>query len=549
MGLGIDRGSVSSFFVETVDPALWLLLIVLGVHRLAASARSMPRRSLVALAATAGLSVVLAASLCPSRVGDVLNHVYYHGNELQGQITRYGCGVEALLVLVSSVFLPTDDVLAGLNLCAGATSVVLVYALARRVGYGRFVAHTAALMLAVAPLAIRFIPTHERYPLYICTMLAGFCMLYSFFDEHRPSDLAAAVLAVALSAQCRPEALAAVGLACALGVLEASRPPPLALAERKRQRLALFIALGGLVLLLAWPEAMMLSDVRTVGGIFLMQRYLGRLLVFFPPHNVFINPAYTPFVWSALGVVGLAVVGEADRRRRSWLLLAALVLTLALGDHPVTNYQRANARYYVPSLPFYFILAASGLATAIERLRPRLLPRVGPAAAVCMGALAFFNVPGVLRDTTADQEYRFLSRELARLPVGCTIVTAVWSSEDRGLQTPSGMAAPIAREQSWRRAEATGAMSREALVGDDGCAALYLPANCYVGPPGNDDPLSPESGCLRMRAEAGEAIAEADVTNAPFRAERYRGDSLHVGLYWLTRPDERAPRAGTTRTR
>src|SRR5439155_7243276 len=112
-----------------------------------------------------------------------------------------------------------------------------------------------------------------------------------------------------------------------------------------------------------------------------------------------------------------------------------------------TDYQLSNARYFLASLPFYCFLSASGFHRVVEFLVRRLRAtawNLSESAAhlvapMALASLAALPARGVLRDTTADQEYRFLQRSLRSVPEGCTLVTIdPWN--DRGLRPPFSLA-------------------------------------------------------------------------------------------------------------
>ena len=298
---------------------------------------------------------------------------------------------------------------------------------------------------------------------------------------------------------------------------------------------------------------MVASDMGQVGATYLWPSQGANASVRFriwePDRNVFLNRAYTPLAWPLFAAVGLVFDPCVNWRLRAWVLLSAAALTALLANYPVsgafvgTDYQLSNARYFLASLPFYCFLSASGLHGVVEFLVRRLRAtawNLSESAAhlvapMALASLAALPARGVLRDTTADQEYRFLQRSLRSVPEGCTLVTIdPWN--DRGLRPPILLGEAVRRNQKWRLEQ--DAPNSGAQSGEEQCAALYLPANCYVGPPVDDaHPWSPEKICAEFAARAGPAIAQAEIANAPFRGEKYRGETLKIGVYWIKRPD------------
>ena len=540
----LSLGGISMLFLRVVDPALCIVLLIGSGMSLMRAAKRAAWQSAAALAATVMLGLLLAVGVCPSRVGDISIHVF------PGRITQYGASIEALLATLGLLVPPSDDVIAGINVVAGAGTLVAVFAMTRLLGARPRVAHTAALLFAVIPANLRFIFTFERYPLFLFTMFSGFSLLLAFLSERRRRDLIAAVAAFTLAVQCRPEGFMATLLGGALLFACADR---IAALDRASKR-ALFLAIGTHLALIAAPLAVMVaSDMGQVGATYLWPSQGANASVRFriwePDRNVFLNRAYTPLAWPLFAAVGLVFDPCVNWRLRAWVLLSAAALTALLANYPVsgafvgTDYQLSNARYFLASLPFYCFLSASGLHGVVEFLVRRLRAtawNLSESAAhlvapMALASLAALPARGVLRDTTADQEYRFLQRSLRSVPEGCTLVTIdPWN--DRGLRPPILLGEAVRRNQKWRLEQ--DAPNSGAQSGEEQCAALYLPANCYVGPPVDDaHPWSPEKICAEFAARAGPAIAQAEIANAPFRGEKYRGETLKIGVYWMKRPD------------
>ena len=139
---------------------------------------------------------------------------------------HYGRGIEGLLILVSPLMGSGEDTLVGINLAVAILTIPLIYALTRRLGYGTTTSQLTALLLALAPLHMRFSPTYNRYIVFVFLMLLGWTMLLAFLARRDPVDLVLSFCALALGMQCRPEA--AVLPLAALGLLVAHASPRMA---------------------------------------------------------------------------------------------------------------------------------------------------------------------------------------------------------------------------------------------------------------------------------------------------------------------------------
>jgi hypothetical protein len=495
------------------------------------------RRAALALLGVAGVALALRLLLPPFGPGDIKNTLLaaydgWLGGAGGDAVGRYGRAPEGLLAWAFLV-LPRDDrTVAGLFLVFAVLSAPLLSALARRLSLSRAVGLTAALLWAVAPLAVRFGPTTSRYAPLVFLALAGWTLLLAWLDERRPADLVASVLALTLASQCRPEALFLPAVTLALVVARGLAPAPgVAAAAGWRGRWLLFAAGAAHLLLLAIPAAPLLAAA-AAGGPDVAAYLPGRRPLWDPDHNPFLSPAFTPVAWPVLAAIGL--VGglvRGPRRATAWLGLGALSLAALLAGAPVRDGQLLNARYHLTALPLHLLLVAQGLEFVLGALsRRRAIARPALAlAALALAATAALPMTRVTRDTAANAEYRFLRAHLAAVPDDCQVV--YWYPDaDHGLRPQPGLSRSAGRRHRWLHADDWPA----AAAGGADCAVFWRSAACAAA---GDERLAVERrACAGLLAQQMGAIAEASVPAVPIRAERYEGDPLPVGLYWLRRP-------------
>jgi hypothetical protein len=521
-----------------INPALWMLFLACSAFILARDVRRLDVRSRLALAGTVVLGVVLSLTAGPSTLGDIghrTNHDAYASAHTGFGL--YGLGVESLLYLVSFFTEASDRTLAALNVVAAALSVVALHGLVRVLNGSPRSALTAALFLASSPLFLRFNHTFERLPVYLLLALVGLVTLLTFLRRRRTVDLVASMAAFVLAAQCRPEGFTILLPAAGLGAAAWHHVRTMDRASAWRLGLAACLTLA----LLAVPVYYMVVDKLPVAA----EQLALRRHAWHPGSNVFLNGSYTPLAWTLLAVVGLWLGDGLPWRARAWLLATALLLTELFSAYAIDPYHRSNARYYLASLPFYYILAAAGLHGALSRglgllpagVTARFSTGIRLVSTLAVAGLSIGVGPRMLARTTVDQEYAFLAENLKRVPAGCTIVSAA-ALEDGGYLASSASVNASGREYRWRDLPMLQSFATpQTLTDGDACAVFYLSGNCSIEwwhAPGCEE--DPTSACRPFLVHAGPALAEARLTNVPFRGEVYRGESVKVGLYWLTPP-------------
>ena len=519
---------------------LWLLLPLLWVLLLLASAAGLwQRRSALrpdkALLAVTGLGLALRVILPPFGPGDFFNSLAdaYRGLAGVFEMGRYGRAPDVLLAMVFGVTGPSDDVVIALNLAAGTASIPLLACLARRLGHPRWVALTAALLLAVAPLHVRFSPTYNRYILLVALMLAGWTLLLAWIEERRPADLCAATCALALGPQCRPDGMVlpavtvALLVACSVG------------ARLRRSRgtgLAAWAAVGLHLLVLVPPAlavAALVEGLPQVRNPAAPAEALANLAdVVNPEHNAFLSAAVSPRAWIVLPLLGLAAPPGRRILLLLWLAAGAVLATAAVTAAGTANVI-LNARYHLMALPFYLLLSAGGVMTLWKLIAP-VAARVKlpvsatrPALALIAAGLASLVLPEVTRDTTLNAEYRFLREHLAKLEDGCVILSFDPQSADLGFRPDETLSISSGREHTWV------ASPRELDAARVSGAAYYHAASCGTLPRVEAPLAEQEEICGYGLRHRGEAIATADLPVRTIVGLHYRRDPVSVGLYRL----------------
>ncbi len=525
---------IERLYVRFVIPLLWLALAILGVVKLVAGRCALGRaaagQTAALLLALFLVALALRLWLPPMGPGDIKNTLLaaYDGwprGHGYFEVGRYGRAPEGLLAWVFLVLPVRDLSVVMVNLLLACSCVPLLYGLARRLGLPRETALVGALLLVVAPLHVRLSPTTSRYiPLIFLTLL-GLQLSLAWLNERRVHDLAAAVIALVLASQCRPEALALPAIVLLLVVFRGLTPTT-------GQGRAWPLAPAGAIyaLLLVVPAAPLVS-VALAGGPGVSPYVVGSRPVFDPAHNPFLNGAFTPLVWPALAAGG-ALFGllAGPRRTTAWLILAALFLAGLLATVRVPEGHILNARYHLTALPFLLLLTAHGL-TALLAVAARVRPApawASVAVAVAIAALAAGPMPAVTRDTTMNAEYRFLRDNLAKIPDDCVIVHW-YPPHDHGLRAQPTLSRSVGRRHRWLSSE-----GRLDDLPDDRCLVYWRNGACH-GPRGDAPAPHP---CELLDRAAGDAIAEAVLPAVPVREEHYEGDYLKVGLYRLA-PERR----------
>lgn len=517
--------TLEGLYANTLLPALWLLLLALAIAIGIGRLRKPERRTLLLVAVTTlGLALRLAFSReGPGDLFDNLEAAYRvavdpHSPGL-GAMTLYGPAGESLLLLLFHALPVSHETVFTLDLIASTATIPAIYTFSRRLRSSPDEALVAALLLAVAPLALRFAATDNRYAMLVLLLLVGWTLLLAFLEEGRLLDLLAATIALSLASQLRPEVVylpvATAGLVLAWSL---SRDKPS--QKRPTTYLPLLVALAIHAALLALPYAATFAEL--AGN----DDWAGRLTtasrpLFSPNHNAFLSPAYTPFVWPFLALVGLLARADRQRWLTLWLIGAALVAVAVVAPNRVTG-DVWSARYHLVSLPLWLILAGRGLALLKSR-------RAVAAGAMLSAALAAWPAYDLLQETTVEAEHAFLRSALAAVPDDCNIVTYDPQGEDLGLRPSVSLSITAGRwNHRWIPKPEP----------DVTCQLYYLNASCACL--GVRDPRHQATACSESLHKDRVPLARAQLPNRSAAGDRYPAGPIPVGLYWLQRP---APRS------
>ena len=291
---------------------------------------------------------------------------------------------------------------------AAAAWVATTYGLARELLTDRRTALLAAGVVALSPLTLIHGGLYLSY-VFTAALLTGAaaCLVRGVrLGSRRALTGAGALFGAALLT--RPLDVALVALPCGVYGLIRLRRQPRAAARR-----ALWVAVGVapfVLVLLAYNARVTGSPVQaplSAGGPLVNKLGFGQrqMVPDHPPltygvhtavHALLLGLRTLPgFLFGGVLIVGLAALGALPRRQRlERLLLVALALAFPAGyffwftsllaaTHAVNG---IGPHYYVPSLGFLAILAASGLLALAHRWRPALV--VGLVAAVPVTAWA-----------------------------------------------------------------------------------------------------------------------------------------------------------------
>ena len=518
-------------YVHWVLPSLWLLFLALGAAAAARELRRIGGRRLLTVALLFAGALTLRVLLPPFGPGDIKNTLLsaYQGWPLAGldAVGRYGAGVEGLLVWLFQLLPTSDDTVVGASLVLGSLSVPLLGALARRLGFSPRAAFFAALLLALSPLHIRFSPTTGRYTFLIFLLLAGWSLLLVWLERGSRLALAGAVLGLTLAVQCRPEAVATPVLSAGLLLSQFGRRRERLRAGRRAIGLA--AAVHGALLVV--PLLPLLAQV-AAGGADASIYLVGRRPLFSPVHNPFLSGDYTPLVWTVTAALGLLA---GPRGATAWAALGGLLLSYLLCTAIVADGQLLNARYHLPALPLYFLLAGSGLdgllrLVGVDRLAAPSSLAASAAAAALLLAPVLGVLPAIVRTTTPNDEYAFLKGALGAVPDECDVVYPEADS-DHGLRRQPGLSISLGRRHRWISAE------RYQAAPDGNCAVFFASAACAADGARSLQGRPLAELCAQWRRKTGAApLAETRVPNVPLRSERYREDPVPIGIYWFRKP-------------
>jgi hypothetical protein len=271
----------------------------------------------------------------------------------------------------------------------GGLAIVLVAALARRLG-GDLAALCATMLIVFDRTHIRYTSLATVDALAATTALAALWATHRFLDGRRKVDLAAAFLAVGLTASTKYN-IAIVGVVPMTATLLATVG-----ARPRLSRRWLFggPALSAATFVLTMPFALLdhatfLRDLARVRRVYL-EREPGSLF--------FIEPGWRHLfsdlgeLWVHLGpsIAALALAGLAllaVKRRSGWLLAPALLL-LALNALTRVPFHR-NLLLLYPLAAVAAGVAAAHLAVLLAGRGPRLPLSLAPRAGAAVAAFAF----------------------------------------------------------------------------------------------------------------------------------------------------------------
>ncbi len=387
------------------------VLVLLGsfVELWAAARRARP--PLFAVLATLGLTAF--AALFYAFVSPWTHlHEYYHVTEHIESALRshrfelYGETGPALYRFANALFGGEERAIHAMNaFCAALAVPAVVFldlALFRRWPRALF----AGLLLACLPLHAKFAASESTFVPALFLSVVGLAHVAWYTRSGRGLALATGVVALALAAQARPEAI--------MLILVAPLLPFFVLPARDAaRRVFSWPTLGGVLLLalLLVPRALTFLEKESTGG-HVPEGLRAELLT----HQVLWDPLRTP---EALWVfLALAAAWSLWRRERATLFVvlageACLLFSLWFFDTPVSN-----ARTHLLGMPYFCVAAAGGAALLLE-LAARSRALVAAAALVLVAAPAhglWQRYDYVVEELDLQLEWRFLEETIPKLP-------------------------------------------------------------------------------------------------------------------------------------
>lgn len=534
-------------YIQGLLPLIWLVLLVAGGMSLWLRRRQLATREHLVLGAIVMLGAVLRLVFPPGGPGNpgFAPNDAYVAPELMTSFGAYGRGADSMLALAFRVLPTSDDTFIALVFLMALGSIAALHAFAKRLGYSPGVALVAALLLATAPLHVRFSANWNRYIPAIFLALAGWSLLVAWIDERRPSDLLAAFAALTLAPQFRPDLAAAVPLLTLLLLVPVGR-------KRLRAHGATWLGLPRLlwgvgvsyIVILVPPYVRiveLLSDAAThyqdyasVGPAAVLRSLTD------PAYSGVLDPAYTPWLWGPLFVLGLLLWPGRKPWPAAWLLVA-YALALFAGTPSPHGGLFPELRHSLFGLAIFCLGAAAGvgaltrLASRWQALREReatLLTLLGGLAA----GLAAVPMAHANRATLTTDEYWFLRGALPNVPDRCTVVTLT-TEIDPLLSPEAALSASAGRRHYWR--------------GDSGwdegatCVVYFANSKCALigdlsrplGFLSDRERQTQARFCADLRARTqGPPIAEATLVAGEEWNIVASGGQVPVGLYWLKRP-------------
>ncbi|MCC6847410.1 MAG: hypothetical protein IT294_02825 [Deltaproteobacteria bacterium] len=423
VALGVADVAARIIGVPPVRPdvgAVWIVPAAVGLLVLASRGRGFrPGPGVRPALAVAALALCVRLALGPW--GPL--HVNGHGPRFvagaagdAADIAAYGPGYRELFGPLAAAAPSNPDwaIFAG-NAVLSALLPPLAFAIGRMTGLAPSAAFVAALLLAIDPVAIRTGATEAYFaPIAFFCTAAGVAMLTALGAMEAGGRWRVAALLVAagllLSQAARIHPCAWVPIATAPFVVLAGDVG----SRGRRARMALAAAaIGGGVL--ALTSASVLLDV------------FGNIragTVFRPP-----LPPLQPLAWAAFATAAYAVV--APRRRLALpagIAVAAMVLTRHAFDASWIWQQAYLRLYLIP--PLIAVLAC--VPPAWLRLRRR----AASVAIVVVLAWVRFGWPVVAARTTDHLEYRWIRKQVRRLPPECRVVHVAFAGR-RVLMLPT----------------------------------------------------------------------------------------------------------------
>lgn len=526
-------------YVQGVLPALWFALLLAGGLALWRRRRLLLTRDAAILGGILTLALLLRLLLPPGGPG---NNQFGMNQALEAPsllttFGTYGRGMDSLLALLGRISSGGDGVVIAAVLGFALATLPALYALTRRLGYGRPAAHLAALLLAVAPLHVRFSITTSRYIPLVFLTLIGWALLLAWLDERRLEDLVAATAALTLAPQFRPDLaflpLLTLGLLLAVGGMRRTRRGKLHALGWAGALHAVLLVLPFIAIATNLDRGLASYDEYAVG----FPWRLAPTLVD-PAYNALLHPHYALIL-----AVPLALLGALSPPARGrWGIPIGLLLFAGLAAVLTAVAPHAGGfldlRHQLVATAPWALLTAVGLvraATLVTRRREQLRGPVFAVAGLALAGSAAFPLPIACRPTATEDEYWALRRLVASVPDGCHIIQ-VHGEMDPLLAPEANLSRSEGRRHTWatehRLAKPEGAT----------CAVMYRGAKCAVLEAADVAALGGKHRIMRdfCGEMAGAAAGEVGRESLPARPELLAlgvaGGEMEVGMYWLSMP-------------
>lgn len=512
-----------------------VLLLVVGAVATAARSRylrGLTRRDLLLLGVC--LALALAVRLCATTF-PANTHLESAQGYTVGGAHRWAAGLSAVLHFLF-LFLPgTVATIAKLNVILSLATIVGVFILADSYLHDRFAGFSAAAVLALHPIAVRYANSDSSGILQTFCLVAGAAFLARWNGTRERWALLQGGGWLVLAANVRYESIVYV-VAGALILLGAGWSP-----RRTAVRDVALLAVCAACMFL-YPVGRALLD--TSQGVFEMSPlgYLG----------VFVLSRHSPAALVGLAFVGLAVATWERFRAAVCFLLALVVVSLPGYFLDLESTDLSN-RFALPQLALWAVFAGYGCSVGRRGLvhlvaRARRTPAPTPvelggrltpvgAGAVLLLALAV-AIPhrGFLaRMWTHALEYQFIVSRLGGIPDACLMVGPDSGYQARGLRISRDLSREVGRSHRWLRAD-----SAEVLAGKIApCTVYYRATACHgfegVLAPDNPDWSGAERPVCRNIGERYdlEPIATTTIPSRSYMGEAHTVDPVPVGFYQM----------------